>query len=74
MKRPDRPQVTGALAPYAEGFRKELSRQGYSPWTAPEHMYLMSGLSRWLDGRDLSPAQLSSARIEEFLIHRRSCS
>src|SRR5260370_15557333 len=72
MKRPDRPQVTGALAPYAEGFRKELSRQGYSPWTAPEHMYLMSGLSRWLDGRDLSPAQLSSARIEEFLIHRRA--
>lgn len=70
MKRPDRPQVTGALAPYAEGFRKELSRQGYSPWTAPEHMYLMSDLSRWLDGRDLSPAQLSSARIEEFLIYR----
>src|SRR5260370_35840106 len=73
MKRPDRPQVSGALAPYAEGFREELSRQGYSPWTAPEHMYLMAGLSRWLDGRDLSPAQLSSARIEEFLIHRRSC-
>jgi len=73
MKRPDRPQVSGALAPYAEGFRKELSRKGYSPWTAPEHMYLMAGLSRWLDGRDLSPEQLSSARIEEFLIHRRSC-
>src|SRR5260370_21585395 len=73
MKRRDRPEVSGALAPYAEGFRKELSRKGYSPWTAPEHMYLMSGLSRWLDGRDLSPAQLSSARIEEFLIHRRSC-
>ncbi len=73
MKRPDRPRVTGALAPYAEGFRKELSRKGYSPWTAPEHMYLMSDLSRWLDGRDLSPAQLSSARVGEFLIHRRSC-
>ncbi len=72
MKRPDRPQVTGALAPFAEGFRKELSRQGYSSWTAPEHLYLMSDLSRWLDGRDLSPAQLSSAQVEEFLIHRRS--
>lgn len=72
MKKPDRPQVTGALAPYAEGFRRELSRQGYSPWTAPEHMYLMSDLSGWLDGRDLSPAQLSPARIEEFLIHRRA--
>ena len=72
MKKPDRPQVTGALAPYAEGFRRELSRQGYSPWTAPEHMYLMSDLSRWLDGRDLPPDRLSPARIEEFLIHRRA--
>ena len=72
MKRPGRPHVTGALAPYAEGFRRDLSRQGYSPWTASEHMYLMSDLSRWLDRRDLSPAQLSSARVEEFLIHRRA--
>jgi integrase/recombinase XerD len=72
MKKPDRPQVTGALAPYAEGFRRELSRQGYSPWTAPEHMYLMADLSRWLDGRDLSPDRLSPARIEEFLIHRQA--
>ena len=72
MKKPDRPRVTGALAPYAEGFRRELSRQGYSPWTAPEHMYLMADLSRWLDGRDLPPGRLSPARIEEFLIHRRA--
>ena len=72
MKKPGRPQVTGALAPYAEGFRRELSRQGYSPWTAPEHMYLMAHLSRWLDERDLPPAQLSPARIEEFLVHRRA--
>ena len=67
MKRPGRPQVTGALAPYAEGFQRELSRQGYSPWTVPEHLYLMAHLSRWLDRRDLSPGQLSPARIEEFL-------
>ena len=72
MKKPDRPRVTGALAPYAEGFRIELSRQGYSPWTAPEHMYLMSDLSRWLDGRDLPADRLSPAGIEEFLIHRRA--
>ena len=51
MKKLDRPQVTGALAPYAEGFRRELSRQGYSPSTASEHMYLIGELSRWLDGR-----------------------
>jgi site-specific recombinase XerD len=72
MKRPGRPQVTGALAPYAEGFHRELSRQGYSPWTVPEHLYLMAHLSRWLDERDLSAAQLSPARIEEFLASRRA--
>ena len=72
MKRPGRPQVTGALAPYAEGFQRELSRQGYSPWTVPEHLYLMAHLSRWLDRRDLSPGQLSPARIEEFLASRRA--
>jgi integrase/recombinase XerD len=72
MKRPGRPQVTGALALYAEGFQRELSRQGYSPWTVPEHLYLMAHLSRWLDGRDLSLAQLSPARIEEFLASRRA--
>ncbi len=38
MKRPDRPRVTGALAPHAKGFGIELSRQGYSPWTASEHI------------------------------------
>ena len=32
----------------------------------------MSDLSRWLDGRDLSPDRLSPARIEKFLIHRRA--
>jgi integrase/recombinase XerD len=72
MKRPDRPQVTGALAPYADGFRRELSRRGYSQWTVPEHMYLMCDLSRWLGGRDVLPAALSSALVEEFLLHRRA--
>src|SRR5712692_6451528 len=70
MKRPDRPRVTGALAPHAKGFGIELSRQGYSPWTASEHMYLMADVSRWLDHRGLEPAELNSARIEAFLTDR----
>ncbi len=70
MKRPDRPRVTGALAPHAKGFGIELSRQGYSPWTASEHMYLMADVSRWLDHRGLEPAELNSVRIEAFLTDR----
>jgi integrase/recombinase XerD len=72
MRRPDRPRVTGALAPHAAGFQTELASQSYSPWTASEHMYLMARLSRWLDERDLGPSELSSARIEEFLTDGRS--
>ena len=70
MKRPDRPRVIGALAPHAKGFGIELSRQGYSPWTAAEHMYLMADVSRWLDHRGLEPAELNSVRIEAFLTDR----
>ena len=72
MKRPDRPRVTGALAPHAKGFGIELSRQGYSPWTASEHMYLMADVSRWLDQRGLAPAELNSVRIEDLLTDRRA--
>jgi hypothetical protein len=71
-RRPDRPRVTGALAPYAHGFGMELSRLGYSPFTASEHLYLMADLSRWLECRGVGLAELSTARTEEFLSERRS--
>lgn len=72
MKTPEQPRVAGPLASYAAGFRQDLLRRAYSPWTAPEHMYLMAHLSRWLGGRDLVPAELSEPRIEEFLADRRA--
>ena len=72
MRTPDQPRVTGVLAPYAAEFRVELSRLGYSPYTASEHMYLMAHLSRWLDGHDLCPAELGPSRIEQFLSDRRA--
>jgi integrase/recombinase XerD len=71
-RRPDHPRVKGVLAPYAQGFERELSRLGYSPFTASEHLYLMADLSRWLDGRGLGLAELSAARAEKFLCERRS--
>ena len=71
-RRPDHPRVTGVLAPCARGFELELSRLGYSPFTAAEHLYLMADLSRWLGRRGLGLAELSAARAEEFLCERRS--
>jgi len=72
MKTPEQPRVAGPLASYASGFRQDLIRRAYSPWTAAEHMYLMAHLSRWLGERDLVPAELSQPRIEEFLADRRA--
>ncbi len=72
MKTPAQPRATGPLTPYAAGFRQELARQGYSPWTAAEHVSLMAHFSRWLDERDLEPAELSDRQIEEFLTARRT--
>jgi hypothetical protein len=41
-------RVRGPLAPYAEGFRVELERLGYTPLTAATHVRLLAHLSRWL--------------------------
>ena len=39
-------RVRGPLAPYAEGFRVELERLGYTPLTAATHVRLLAHLSR----------------------------
>lgn len=64
--------VTGPLGPQAAGYRIELARLGYSPWTASAHMYLMADVSRWLEDRFAQPAAFDSAAVQEFLVHRRA--
>jgi integrase/recombinase XerD len=46
--KPSWPDVTGPLAEYADGFRAELARLGYTPLTAAGQLRLMARLSRWL--------------------------
>lgn len=70
MKRPSWPDVTGPLESHAAGYRKELSRLGCSRWTASAHMYLIADVSRWLDQRELEPAEFSSAAVGQFLADR----
>jgi site-specific recombinase XerD len=59
------------LAPYAEGFRDELARLGYTPLTAATHVRLMAHLSRWLTRQGLSAAELTPARVDVYFAARR---
>src|SRR4026208_2547417 len=43
-------RVRGPLAPYAEGFRVELERLGYTPLTAATHRRVLGHLRRRLGG------------------------
>ena len=52
--KPSRPEVTGPLAEYADGFRAELVRLGYTPLSAACQMRLMAHLSRWMTAEGLS--------------------
>jgi integrase/recombinase XerD len=63
-----RTQVRGPLAPYADGFRCELARLGYRSGHSIEHqLWVMAQLSRWLLAEGLGVADITPARVGEFL-------
>jgi site-specific recombinase XerD len=70
--KPSSPHVTGPLTVYAEGFRAELARLGYTPLTAAGHLRLMAHLSRWMADRNLDPSALDEATVEEYFAQRRA--
>ena len=72
MPTPSRVRVGGPLATYANGFREELARLGYSSSPAAGHLQLMAHLSRWLADRDLDPGELTAGLVEQFLVDRRA--
>lgn len=72
MGRPSQVRVMGPLAPHADGFRRELARVGYRPNAASNQLQLMAHASRWLDSQGLDVEELTPARVEEFLAHRRA--
>lgn len=65
-------RVTGPLAPYAGGFRDVLREAGYTPLSAVNQLRLMTHLSRWLETRGLSGADLTEQRVTEYLDDRRA--
>jgi integrase/recombinase XerD len=70
MKKTAQVVVTGPLAPYAAGYRRELSSQGYSAWTAVSYLYSLARVSRWLAEQGLTAADLDAECVERFLAER----
>jgi integrase/recombinase XerD len=69
---PSRTQVSGPLAPYADGFREDLAGKGYHPQVIGRHIGLMAGLSNWLRGQGRSGEDLTAEVAAEYLRVRRA--
>jgi integrase/recombinase XerD len=65
-------RVCAPLAPYADGYRAELERLGYTPLTAAAHVRLMAHLSRWLSREGLQTSELTPATVDTYFVHRRA--
>jgi integrase/recombinase XerD len=72
MTSPSWARVQGPLAPYADGFRVELERLGYTPLTAATHVRLMAHLSRWLARVGAEASGLTPALVEAYFAERRA--
>lgn len=68
---PSRVHVRGPLAPFAAGFADELARQGYTPLSARNQMWLLAHLSRWLEQQGLGVDELNATEEERFVCARR---
>jgi integrase/recombinase XerD len=58
------------LEPYALGYRRELDRRGYSPWTAVSYLYSFARVSLWLAEQGLTAADLDAECVGRFLAER----
>jgi site-specific recombinase XerD len=65
-------RVRGPLAPYVDGFRAELGRQGYTPLTAAGHVRLVAHLSRWMLLLELSAEELTPPVVVAYFEERRA--
>src|ERR1700680_1926544 len=66
------PVASGPLGRYAGGYGSWLAARGYSRWTIAHRLWQLELLSRWLEGEGLSPGELTSERVLEFLAARRA--
>ena len=65
------PRVSGALAPYAAGFRRWLWSRSYSSSAVANRLCQLDQLSRWLEDEMLTVEDLTEVRAAEFASSRR---
>jgi integrase len=65
-------RVTGPLAPYADGFRAALARQGYAPSSAFVQLKVVRYVSRRIAAAGVSPAQLTPEQVERLVAAARA--
>lgn len=65
-------RVVGPLAPFADGFKARLGELGYAPLTTVNELRLVLHVSRWLEARGLSAADLTPDRVDAYLAARRA--
>jgi integrase/recombinase XerD len=70
--RTSRVLMRGPLAPFAEAYRLELKERGYTALTSVNQLRQVGRLSRWLDARSMTVAELSDERVDEFLAWQRA--
>lgn len=64
--------VSGPLAPFADGLRRDLAGQGYALDTVTDHVHRLADLSWWLAGRGLAAVDLTGEVAGQFLGERRA--
>lgn len=73
MTNPTDVRLSGPLASHRDEIWADLIGRGYSPLSALNLLRLTAHLSRWLDLKRLSLAELVPDRIEAYLRYRRAC-
>ena len=67
-----RVRMSGPLAPHQDTIWAALLVSGYAPDSARNLLRVAAHVSRWLDAQGLSVEDLTAARIDAFLRHRRA--
>jgi integrase/recombinase XerD len=72
MSPPRRVGWSAPLSEYGPGFVAEVQRLGFTPLSVEHQSRLFAHLSRWMQSQGLEVGQLTSARVDEFLVERRA--
>jgi site-specific recombinase XerD len=63
--------MNGTLTPFVDAYEKKLKERGYAPLSIVDDLRQVAHLSRWLEEHQLTGADLTSERLEQFLALRR---